>query len=126
MGLISDLATLVGAGAKWDDVMSLAKLEKGGQSDVPEQKDFGKTEETKSDASNTETPPETGKQEPTDEKSTPSLDDVLKRLEDTEKALAESQAKVEKLQKANQNRNLDDGLHLSDEDMLNNIMMDMY
>ena len=107
MGLINDLATLMKGGANWDDIKAIAELEKGGKP--------------------TEEPPVEPKEptgEPPVEPKEPS--EIEKRLEETESKLDAANKKIEELQASNRKKNLDDGSIKSDEDLLNDIMMEMF
>lgn len=119
MGLINDLATLIGAGMSVDDVRALAELEKGKSNDSKEQStDESKDEKDNTDGQGTETP---GKEqvEEKEDKTAEELESLRKELEESKKLIAE-------LQDANRKRNRDDGSIKSDEDLLNDIMLDMY
>ena len=119
MGLINDLATLIGAGMSVDDVKALAELEKGKSNDSKNQStDESEDKEVKTDGQGEETPGEEQVEEKED-KTTEELESLRKDLEESKKLIAE-------LQDANRKRNRDDGSIKSDEDLLNDIMLDMY
>ena len=114
MGLINDLATLIGAGMTVEDVKALAQMEKKGEHDEPE----SKAKETEQDDKGTETHEEEHVEEKED-KTNEELESLRAELEESKKLIAE-------LQDANRKRNRDDGSIKSDEDLLNDIMLDMY
>ena len=115
MGLINDLATLIGAGMSVEDVKALAEMEKG-KKDEPKTKPEGKKDEP--DDEGTETHEEEHVEEKED-KTSEELESLRKELEESKKLIAE-------LQDANRKRNRDDGSIKSDEDLMNDIMLDMY
>ena len=120
MGLINDLAVLVGNGVTVDTIKEIVALEKGGvkhEGNDTEQKDKQEPED-KPDDEGTETPPESDKkeQEPTGNA----------ELEAVKKELAEAQAQIKSMQEENKHRNRDDGSVKSTQDLLNDIMLDMY
>lgn len=124
MGLISDLAVLVGNGVTVDTIKEIVALEKGGvknEGDDTKQKDKQGTED-KPDDKGTETPPECDKTEPTGNADT----ELKAELEAVKKELAESKAQIVSMQEANKHRNRDDDSHKSSQDLLNDIMLDMY
>ena len=118
MGLINDLAVLVGNGVTVDTIKEIVALEKGGvkfEGNDTEQKDKQEPED-KPDAKGTETPPEGDKTEPTRNE----------ELEAVKKELAEAQAQIKSMQEENKHRNRDDGSTKSSKDLLNDIMLEMY
>ena len=115
MGLINDLATLIGAGMSVEDVKALAEMEKG-KKDEPKTEPEGKKDEP--DDEGTETHEEEHVEEKED-KTSEELESLRKELEESKKLIAE-------LQDANRKRNRDDGSIKSDEDLMNDIMLDMY
>lgn len=115
MGLINDLATLIGAGMSVEDVKALAEMEKG-KKDEPNTEPEGKKDEP--DDEGTETHEEEHVEEKED-KTSEELEALRKELEESKKLIAE-------LQDANRKRNRDDGSIKSDEDLMNDIMLDMY
>ena len=124
MGLISDLAVLVGNGVTVDTIKEIVALEKGGvknEGDDTKQKDKQGPED-KPDDKGTETPPEGDKAEPTVNADT----ELKAELEAVKKELAESKAQIASMQEANKHRNRDDDSHKSSQDLLNDIMLDMY
>lgn len=124
MGLISDLAVLVGNGVTVDTIKEIVALEKGGakyEGNDTEQKDKQEPED-KPDDKGTETPPEGDKTEPTGNADT----ELKAELEAVKKELAESKAQIASMQEENKHRNRDDGSVKSTQDLLNNIMIDMY
>lgn len=132
MGLISDLAVLVGNGVTVDTIKEIVALEKGGakyEGNDTEQKNKQEPED-KPDDKGTETPPEGDKTEPTgnaDTEPTGNADTELKaELEAVKKELAESKAQIASMQEENKHRNRDDGSIKSTQDLLNDIMIDMY
>lgn len=115
MGLINDLATLMKGGANWDDIKAIAELEKGGKP----------TEEPPVEPKEpTEEPPLEPKEPAGEPPVEPS--EIEKRLEETESKLDAANKKIEELQASNRKKNLDDGSTKSDEDLLNDIMMEMF
>lgn len=125
MGLISDLAVLIGNGVTVDTIKEIVALEKGGgvknEGDDTKQKD-SKGPENKPDDKGTETPPEGDKTEPTGNADT----ELKAELEAVKKELEESKAQIASMQEANKHRNRDDDSHKSSQDLLNDIMLDMY
>jgi predicted RNase H-like nuclease (RuvC/YqgF family) len=124
MGLISDLAVLVGNGVTVDTIKEIVALEKGGakyEGNDTEQKDKQELED-KPDDKGTETPPEGDKTEPTGNADT----ELKAELEAVKKELAESKAQIASMQEENKHRNRDDGSIKSTQDLLNDIMIDMY
>lgn len=124
MGLISDLAVLVGNGVTVDTIKEIVAIEKSGvktEGDDTKQKDK-KGPEDKPDDKGTETPPEGDKTEPTGNADT----ELKAELEAVKKELAESKAQIASMQEANKHRNRDDDSHKSSQDLLNDIMLDMY
>lgn len=124
MGLINDLAVLVGNGVTVDTIKEIVALEKGGvkyEGNDTEQKDKQEPED-KPDDKGTETPPEGNKTEPTGNADT----ELKAELEAVKKELAESKAQIASMQEANKHRNRDDDSHKSSQDLLNDIMLDMY
>ena len=124
MGLINDLAVLVGNGVTVDTIKEIVALEKGGvknEWDDTKQKDKQGPED-KPDDKGTETPPEGDKTEPTGNADT----ELKAELEAVKKELAESKAQIASMQEANKHRNRDDDSHKSSQDLLNDIMLDMY
>ena len=124
MGLINDLAVLIGNGVTVDTIKEIVALEKGGvkfEGNDTEQKDKQEPED-KPDAKGTETPPEGDKTEPTGNADT----ELKAELEAVKKELAESKAQIASMQEANKHRDRDDDSHKSSQDLLNDIMLDMY
>lgn len=124
MGLISDLAVLVGNGVTVDTIKEIVALEKGGvkfEGNDTEQKDKQEPED-KPDDKGTETPPEGDKTEPTGNADT----ELKAELEAVKKELAESKAQIASMQEENKHRNRDDGSTKSTQDLMNDIMIDMY
>ena len=124
MGLINDLAVLIGNGVTVDTIKEIVALEKGGvkfEGNDTEQKDKQEPED-KPDNKGTETPPEGDKTEPTGNAET----ELKAELEAVKKELAESKAQIESMQEENKHRNRDDGSTRSTQDLLNDIMIDMY
>ena len=124
MGLISDLAVLVGNGVTVDTIKEIVALEKGGvkfEGNDTEQKDKQEPEDKPNDKG-TETPPEGDKTEPTGNADT----ELKAELEAVKKELAESKAQIASMQEENKHRNRDDGSTKSTQDLLNDIMIDMY
>lgn len=124
MGLISDLAVLIGNGVTVDTIKEIVALEKGGvkfEGNDTEQKDKQEPED-KPDDKGTETPPEGDKTEPTGNADT----ELKAELEAVKKELAESKAQIASMQEENKHRNRDDGSVKSAQDLLNDIMIDMY
>ena len=133
MGLINDLAVLIGNGVTVDTIKEIVALEKGGvkfegndtkQKDKqePEDKPDDKGTETPTEGDKTETPREGDKTE-----TTGNADAELKaELEAVKKELAESKAQIASMQEENKHRNRDDGSTKSTQDLLNDIMIDMY
>lgn len=124
MGLINDLAVLIGNGVTVDTIKEIVALEKGGvkfEGNDTEQKDKQEPED-KPDDKGTETPPEGDKTEPTGNTDT----ELKAELEAVKKELAESKAQIASMQEENKHRNRDDGSVKSTQDLLNNIMIDMY
>lgn len=120
MGLINDLAVLIGNGVTVDTIKEIVALEKGGvkyEGNDTEQKDKQEPED-KPDDKGTETPPESDKKEPE-----PTGNDELEAMK---KELAEAKAQIASMQEANKHRNRDDGSTKSTQDLLNDIMLDMY
>ena len=116
MGLINDLATLIGAGMSVDDVKALAELEKG-KKDEPKTKPEGKKVEKDVEGD------ETHEEEHVEEKES----ETSKELESLKKELEESKALIAELQDAERRRNRDgEGSNKTDEELLNDIMLDMY
>ena len=115
MGLINDLATLIGAGMSVDDLKALAEIEKGKKD---ESKAEPETKKTEPDAKGTETHEEEYVEEKDDKTS--------EELESLKKELEESKALIKELQDANKHADRSDGSIKSDEDLLNDIMLDMY
>lgn len=124
MGLINDLAVLIGNGVTVDTIKEIVALEKGGvkiEGNDTEQKDKQEPED-KPDDKGTETPPEGDKTEPTGNADT----ELKAELEAVKKELAESKAQIASMQEENKHRNRDDGSVKSAQDLLNDIMIDMY
>jgi len=124
MGLINDLAVLIGNGVTVDTIKEIVALEKGGvkfEGNDTEQKDKQEPED-KPDDKGTETPPEGDKTEPTGNADT----ELKAELEAVKKELAESKAQIASMQEENKHRNRDDGSTKSTQDLLNDIMIDMY
>lgn len=124
MGLINDLAVLIGNGVTVDTIKEIVALEKGGakyEGNDAEQKDKQEPED-KPDDKGTETPPEGDKTEPTGNADT----ELKAELEAVKKELAESKAQIASMQEENKHRNRDDGSTKSTQDLLNDIMLDMY
>ena len=124
MGLINDLAVLIGNGVTVDTIKEIVAIEKGGvkfEGNDTEQKDKQEPED-KPDNKGTETPPEGDKTEPTGNAET----ELKAELEAVKKELAESKAQIESMQEENKHRNRDDGSTKSTQDLLNDIMIDMY
>ena len=124
MGLINDLAVLIGNGVTVDTIKEIVALEKGGvkfEGNDTEQKDKQEPED-KPDDKGTETPPEGDKTEPTGNTDT----ELKAELEAVKKELAESKAQIASMQEENKHRNRDDGSTKSTQDLLNDIMSDMY
>ena len=124
MGLINDLAVLIGNGVTVDTIKEIVALEKGGvkfEGNDTEQKDKQEPED-KPDDKGTETPPEGDKTEPTGNADT----ELKAELEAVKKELAESKAQIASMQEENKHRNRDDGSAKSTQDLLNDIMIDMY
>ena len=124
MGLINDLAVLIGNGVTVDTIKEIVALEKGGvkfEGNDTEQKDKQEPED-KPDDKGTETPPEGEKTEPTGNADT----ELKAELEAVKKELAESKAQIASMQEENKHRNRDDGSTKSTQDLLNDIMIDMY
>lgn len=124
MGLINDLAVLIGNGVTVDTIKEIVALEKGGvkfEGNDTEQKDK-QEQEDKPDDKGTETPPEGDKTEPTGNADT----ELKAELEAVKKELAESKAQIASMQEENKHRNRDDGSVKSAQDLLNDIMIDMY
>lgn len=124
MGLINDLAVLIGNGVTVDTIKEIVALEKGGvkfEGNDTEQKDKQEPED-KPDDKGTETPPEGDKTEPTGNADT----ELKAELEAVKKELAESKAQIASMQEENKHRNRDDGSVKSTQDLLNDIMLDMY
>ena len=118
MGLINDLAVLIGNGVTIDTIKEIVALEKGGV-----KFEGNDTEpEDKPDDKGTETPPEGDKTEPTGNADT----ELKAELEAVKKELAESKAQIASMQEENKHRNRDDGSTKSTQDLLNDIMIDMY
>ena len=124
MGLINDLAVLIGNGVTVDTIKEIVALEKGGvkfEGNDTEQKDEQEPED-KPDDKGTETPPEGDKTETTGNADT----ELKAELEAVKKELAESKAQIASMQEENKHRNRDDGSVKSTQDLLNDIMIDMY
>ena len=124
MGLINDLAVLIGNGVTVDTIKEIVALEKGGvkfEGNDTEQKDEQEPED-KPDDKGTETPPEGDKTEPTGNADT----ELKAELEAVKKELAESKAQIASMQEENKHRNRDDGSTKSTQDLMNDIMIDMY
>lgn len=124
MGLINDLAVLIGNGVTVDTIKEIVALEKGGvkfEGNDTEQKDKQEPEDKPNDKG-TETPPEGDKTEPTGNADT----ELKAELEAVKKELAESKAQIASMQEENKHRNRDDGSVKSTQDLLNDIMIDMY
>ena len=124
MGLINDLAVLIGNGVTVDTIKEIVALEKGGvkfEGNDTEQKDKQEPKD-KPDDKGTETPSEGDKTEPTGNTDT----ELKAELEAVKKELAESKAQIASMQEENKHRNRDDGSVKSTQDLLNNIMIDMY
>lgn len=124
MGLINDLAVLIGNGVTVDTIKEIVALEKGGvkfEGNDTEQK-VKQEPEDKPDDKGTETPPEGDKTEPTGNADT----ELKAELEAVKKELAESKAQIASMQEENKHRNRDDGSVKSAQDLLNDIMIDMY
>ena len=124
MGLINDLAVLIGNGVTVDTIKEIVALEKGGvkfEGNDTEQKDEQEPED-KPDDKGTETPPEGDKTETTGNADT----ELKAELKAVKKELAESKAQIASMQEENKHRNRDDGSTKSTQDLLNDIMIDMY
>ena len=124
MGLINDLAVLIGNGVTVDTIKEIVALEKGGvkfEGNDTEQKDKQEPEDKPNDKG-TETPPEGDKTEPTGNADT----ELKAELEAVKKELAESKAQIASMQEENKHRNRDDGSTKSTQDLMNDIMIDMY
>lgn len=124
MGLINDLATLIGAGMTVEDVKALAEMEKGKKD---EQKPIENGTEVPRDEKNgaeEEPHKEGGESEPS--KETDASVHTSVEIENLKKELEESKKLIAELQDANRKRNRDDGSIKSDEDLMNDIMLDMY
>jgi len=124
MGLINDLAVLIGNGVTVDTIKEIVALEKGGvkfEGNDTEQKDKQEPEDKPNDKG-TETPPEGDKTEPTGNTDT----ELKAELEAVKKELAESKAQIASMQEENKHRNRDDGSVKSTQDLMNDIMIDMY
>ena len=124
MGFINDLAVLIGNGVTVDTIKEIVALEKGGvkfEGNDTKQKDKQEPED-KPDDKGTETPPEGDKTEPTGNAET----ELKAKLEAVKKELAESKAQIASMQEENKHRNRDDGSTKSTQDLLNDIMIDMY
>lgn len=124
MGLINDLAVLIGNGVTVDTIKEIVALEKGGvkfEGNDTEQKDKQEPED-KPDDKGTKTPPEGDKTEPTGNADT----ELKAELEAVKKELAESKAQIASMQEENKHRNRDDGSTKSTQDLMNDIMIDMY
>ncbi len=124
MGLINDLAVLIGNGVTVDTIKEIVALEKGGvkfEGNDTEQKDKQEPEDKPNDKG-TETPPEGDKTEPTGNADT----ELKAELEAVKKELAESKAQIASMQEENKHRNRDDGSTKSTQDLLKDIMIDMY
>lgn len=124
MGLINDLAVLIGNGVTVDTIKEIVALEKGGvkfEGNDTEQKDKQEPKD-KPDDKGTETPPKGDKTEPTGNADT----ELKAELEAVKKELAESKAQIASMQEENKHRNRDDGSVKSTQDLLNDIMIDMY
>lgn len=124
MGLINDLAVLIGNGVTVDTIKEIVALEKGGvkfEGNDTEQKDKQEPEDKPEDKG-TETPPEGDKTETTGNADT----ELKAELEAVKKELAESKAQIASMQEENKHRNRDDGSTKSTQDLLNDIMIDMY
>jgi len=124
MGLINDLAVLIGNGVTVDTIKEIVALEKGGvkfEGNDTEQKDKQEPEDKPNDKG-TETPPEGDKTEPTGNADT----ELKAELEAVKKELAESKAQIASMQEENKHRNRDDGSVKSTQDLMNDIMIDMY
>lgn len=124
MGLINDLAVLIGNGVTVDTIKEIVALEKGGvkfEGNDTEQKDKQEPEDKPNDEG-TETPPEGDKTEPTGNADT----ELKAELEAVKKELAESKAQIASMQEENKHRNRDDGSVKSTQDLMNDIMIDMY
>ena len=124
MGLINDLAVLIGNGVTVDTIKEIVALEKGGvkfEGNDTEQKDKQEPEDKPNDKG-TETPPEGDKTEPTGNADT----ELKAELEAVKKELAESKAQIASMQEENKHRNRDDGSVKSTQDLMNDIMLDMY
>ena len=124
MGLINDLAVLIGNGVTVDTIKEIVALEKGGvkfEGNDTEQKDKQEPED-KPDDKGPETPLEGDKTEPTGNAET----ELKAELEAVKKELAESKAQIASMQEENKHRNRDDGSTKSTQDLLNDIMIDMY
>jgi hypothetical protein len=124
MGLINDLAVLIGNGVTVDTIKEIVALEKGGvkfEGNDTEQKDKQEPEDKPNDKG-TETPPEGDKTEPTGNADT----ELKAELEAVKKELAESKAQIASMQEENKHRNRDDGSVKSTQDLLKDIMIDMY
>lgn len=124
MGIIQDLATLVGNGVTVDMIKDVIEIEKGkadGQStaqtgtEVPTNETDGAEKDTSAETTEPESKPETDASVP----SSVEFENLRKELEDSKKLISE-------LQQANRNRNQDDGSTKSDEDLLNDIMLEMF
>ena len=109
MGLINDLAVLIGNGVTVDTIKEIVALEKGGVKFEGDDKGTG-------------TPPEGDKTETTGNADT----ELKAELEAVKKELAESKAQIASMQEENKHRNRDDGSTKSTQDLLNDIMIDMY
>jgi hypothetical protein len=113
MGLIQDLATIIGAGVTGEDVKSLIEIEKAKLNEPTPDPNPEPTPDP-----NPEPTPDP-KQEPEPGSNNDEIESLRKELDDAKNLIAE-------LQEENRKRNNDDGSHKSDEDLLNDIMLDMY
>lgn len=124
MGIIQDLATLVGNGVTVDMIKDVIEIEKGkadGQSgtqtgtEIPVNEADGAEKDTSTEDAEPGAKPEADASVQTSVE----IENLRKELEDSKKLISE-------LQQANRNRNQDDGSTKSDEDLLNDIMLDMF
>lgn len=124
MGIIQDLATLVGNGVTVDMIKDVIEIEKGkadGQSgaqtgtEIPANEADGAEKDEGTEDAEPDAKPEADASVQTSIE----IENLRKELEDSKKLISE-------LQQANRNRNQDDGSTKSDEDLLNDIMLEMF
>ena len=124
MGIIQDLATLVGNGVTVDMIKDVIEIEKGkadGQSgaqtttEVPANEANG----AEKDISTEDAEPDAKPEADASVQTSVEIENLRKELEDSKNLISE-------LQQANRNRNQDDGSTKSDEDLLNDIMLEMF